>query len=844
MPGGADSTEHAEDYKVTRADMPVTDLSSRVTSAVPPRRDMPGSTIPMVPIDSAGGFGGDSVSFSGVSDTGRLPTIEGYQVVRRLGRGGMGVVFEGVQEATGRRVAIKFMLDSIVASDAARKRFEREVEVVAALQHPGIVSVVDSGVRKGRYYYVMDFVDGRPLDEALIPGKCDRDQALTCVALVCDAMDYAHQRGVLHRDLKPSNILVDDHGIPRLLDFGLAKRLDDHAAAEAGGRRGLTIAEPGQVLGTIAYMSPEQSTGKAELSSIRSDVYSLGVIAYELLAGRLPVDVDTGSFREILSRIAEQDPKPPSVYRPGLSKDIDAVLLRCLDKHPDTRYPTAAAFADEIRRVLAGMPVQARRTSVLGRGWKWCKRNRTLAAVITAAAVMLVSVSAFLIARIIEERDRANANAEATTLALAESLRNERYASQNFNLLRSILESADPDRAGELTVRQFLDSATATLDKTPPDLDLTEASVREILGLVYRKFGDYDKSERNLTRALAIREKNPATSAEVLAETLHNLAATLWWSGSYDSAEKLYRRSLEMRRKLHAGDHRVVATSMTHLAACFLRMGKLEDARDLYMQALEMRRRLFGDEHEEVAQALNNLAKTDWEAERYDEAERLFRESLEMIVRLKGERHSGTASASQNLAQCLLERGDASGAKEAYQRAYAIRNEIFTGGHHLVAASLVGLAQAELALGHISEAERLVAEGLEMHKKRGQPEHPDFAEALATRASALARTGRFEQAEADWREALRIVEKVKPPALLQLSSMSTRLGEALLKADRRDEARPLLERGLELARAQRGDRSRFTSRAAEPLLRLYDAQGDTRAAEAIRPLVVVTREER
>ena len=248
---------------------------------------------------------------------GPMPQIEGYDLVACLGAGGMGAVFEGYQSSTGRRVAVKFMLDAAGMHEGARKRFEREVEVVARLEHPGIVSVIDSGVRKGKYYYVMEYVTGKMLDKALTPGQCPPETAIKLITQVCDAVDYAHQHGVLHRDLKPSNIIVDEKGLPHLLDFGLAKVFDP-AESDGGshGQMGLTISGPGHLLGTLAYMSPEQARGRHDETSVRTDVYSLGAIAYELLTGRLPC-LMSDSLSNTLASIMEQDPPAASSIRHG-----------------------------------------------------------------------------------------------------------------------------------------------------------------------------------------------------------------------------------------------------------------------------------------------------------------------------------------------------------------------------------------------------------------------------------------------------------------------------------------------------------------------------------------------
>jgi predicted Ser/Thr protein kinase len=330
-----------------------------------------------------------------------LPEIPGYDIIEEIGRGGMGVVYEAYQRSTGRRVAIKFMRGG---GRALALRFEREIDLLARLSHPGVVSVLDSSAASGRWYYVMEYVDGRPLDAHIPPGTADPRATLALLASVAEVVNEAHQRGVLHRDLKPANILVERDGRVRLLDFGLAKAIDPESGAHAE----LTISDAGRPMGTLAYMPPEQAAGGSKGISVRSDVYALGVIGFYLLTGRHPIDID-GKLIDVVQRIQTSPIARPSSIRAGLNADIDAIITKATAKLPQDRYPTAADLASDIRRWLAGAPITARMLPRSVRAWRWIRRNRVLVAVVSLCLGLLATMGWVSVGRIIDERDRANA---------------------------------------------------------------------------------------------------------------------------------------------------------------------------------------------------------------------------------------------------------------------------------------------------------------------------------------------------------------------------------------------------------------------------------------------------
>lgn len=292
------------------------------------------------------------------------PDLRGYEIIREIHRGGQGVVYQALQRSTKRKVAIKVLLESGHASASARKRFEREIELVAQLKHPSIISIFDSGeTSDGRQYYVMDYIRGLPLDRAVAEGKYPLRRALALFRGVCEAVQYAHQRGVLHRDLKPSNIVVDSEGNPKILDFGLAKPLSNPVETLVSVSR--------QLVGTVAYMSPEQVAGNPDGVDVRTDVYSLGVMLYEMLTGGFPYPVD-GPWTETIRHITDTEPAAPHASKAWvvgtaglrrLDRDLQTVVLKALAKEKERRYQSAGEFARDIDHYLSDEPIEARRDS-------------------------------------------------------------------------------------------------------------------------------------------------------------------------------------------------------------------------------------------------------------------------------------------------------------------------------------------------------------------------------------------------------------------------------------------------------------------------------------------------
>jgi serine/threonine protein kinase len=347
--------------------------------------------------------GESSTSIPPGFDTG-IPRIEGYQVLEKLGQGGMGTVWHAVQLGTRRKVALKLMSAAMFASDRARARFDREVELTARLDHPNIAAVFDSGLDRGVYFYAMERVDGVPLDLYVESHKMPRREILELMRTICRAVHHAHQRGVIHRDLKPSNILVSADGEPHVLDFGLAKTVLHEDA-------GVSISGDDNFAGTPAYMSPEQAAGHVGKLDVRTDVYTLGVIAYRLLLNQSPHDL-SGSQLEIMRRISDTDAKPPRTIDKTIGKDLEAILLKALSRQQNDRYASAGELAQDLDNYLNRQPLLAHPPTVGYLLKKWTRRYIWPVSIAALVLVVLISIAIYSDVNVRAARDLAEQQSE------------------------------------------------------------------------------------------------------------------------------------------------------------------------------------------------------------------------------------------------------------------------------------------------------------------------------------------------------------------------------------------------------------------------------------------------
>lgn len=706
-----------------------------------------------------------------------------YRIVRLIGQGGMGAVYEAMQDKPERRVALK-VIKSGVASEEALRRFEQETHLLGKLHHPGIAQIYEAGTADSGHgpqpYFAMELIQGLMLRE-----YCDRSgltarQKLEITARICDAVHHAHQKGIIHRDLKPGNILVDESGQPKILDFGVARATDSD-------RQATMRTDVGQIVGTLPYMSPEQVSADPSDLDTRSDVYALGVILYELLTGKLPYDVHRRTITDALRAICEEEPAPLRTVDRAFRGDVETMVSKALAKERDRRYVSAAELAADIRRHLEDEPIQARPASASYQLSKFARRNKALVG--GTAAVFVVLAGGVLAASWQATRARREAHkAEAVNAFVQDML-----GAANPRSLS--LEA--PDRGRTITVLQALGAAVTKLDAGELGAEpLVEAAVRHTVGATFRDLGDYEAAESNIRKALETRRRLLDANDPDLAESLDGLAQLLLMRGKPEEAEPLFRQALAIRRLSASSEPAKLAASLNGLAELLQDRGKTEESDSLFREALAVESARLGEGHEESARTRNSLAVLLHSQGKLPEAEGLFGEALALRRRLLGSEHPDVASTLYHLSLLQKDEGKFADATRTMSEAVHIWRRVLGGEHPFLAASLATLGALYRDEGRLSEAEPLLRESIAIQRRVLGKDDPQLGGSLYNLAKLLQAEGKPDQAEPIAREALGIMRLALPADHPSLAAMMAGLGSILTDERRFAEAEPLLRRAL------------------------------------------------
>jgi eukaryotic-like serine/threonine-protein kinase len=842
-----------------------------------PAMEVAAKALAMTAIAGAGGS-------TGANDARPLPASIGrYRIIRLLGEGGMGAVYEAEQEQPRRRVALKIIKPGLAVGERLW-RFEHEAQALGRLQHPGIAQIYEASTADTGFgpqpYFAMELIRGPSLQDYAKANSLNTRQRLALMVKICEAVNHAHLRGLIHRDLKPDNILVDETGQPKVLDFGVARVTagDEHATRQT---------DLGRIVGTLAYMSPEQVLADPLEVDTRSDVYSLGVILYQLLSGRLPYNVNQRPLHVAVQTIREDDPTSLRSINRHYRGDVETIVGKALEKDKTRRYASAADLGTDIRRYLEDEPIAARPPSASYQLQKFARRHKALVAGMAAVFVVLAggvvaSTSQAIRANragraALTERDRASGAQRAATQERDRALNAEAAATSERNRAlaaeaqvvqqrdRVLLEKkrADDAAATALAVNNFLQNdllsqASARVQSSPdtkPDPDLkvrtaldraaagipgkfdrqpgVEASIRQTIGKAYFDLGVYREAQRQWERAVELRRQALGPDHPDTLTSLNDLADTYRVQSAYKQAEPLLIKVLEARRRVFGEENPATLSSMNALANLYLDQAKYPRAEPLLVKALEVQRRVLGPNHPETLTSLHDLATTYLEEGKSGQAEPLLIQALDARRRVLGEEHPQTARTMNELGWLYRQEGKYAQAESLLRAAVEVQRRVLGEEHSDTLTSMNNLAVVYRTEGKYDQAEAIYIRVLEIRRRVLGEEHARTLISMNNLAVLYGNEGKFAEAEPLYSGAVDIQRRLfgeENPATLHFVS---NLGGLYRREGKYAQADAALTKVVQDQRRLLGEAHPDTLRSMNELGLLYRAEGKNAQAEQL-----------
>jgi len=765
----------------------------------------------------------------------RLPEHIGpYRVIDQIGQGGFGIVYLAEQEQpVRRRVALKVIKLGMDTPEVLA-RFEAERQALAMMDHPGVARVFDAGTTEmGRPYFAMEFVQGVPITDYCDKNRLPNRERLELFILVCEAVQHAHQKGIIHRDLKPSNIMVtlqDGKPAPKVIDFGIAKalhqKLTDHTL----------YTERGQLMGTPEYMSPEQAEMSGMDIDTRADIYSLGVVLYQLLVGSLPID--SASLRvagplAVQRAIREQDAQKPSTLlqtrrelTPSIAHnrntdpdtlirqirgDLDWITLKAVEKDRTRRYASASELAADVRRYLNDEPVLATPPSTAYRMKKFVRRHRAFVLASTAASLALVvglSLATYGLVQARTERDRAARERDRAVAAEAAQRREREKAEQVAAFMSETLSGVGPAiaRGRDTTMlREMMDAAAQRIEKGElKAAPQAEIRLRETIGSTYRQLANFDKAESMLKPALTLARATYPANAREMASLLQECALLSIHTGDVAAAEAQARESLSIWQYIYSGDHDSVASCQGVLAEALLAKGDLAGAEANYRGALAMHERLFGPNHVQVAADLSNISVTLTSSGDVRKAAEFGERALAIRkAAIQGD-HPEIAANLDNLAVLYDRAGNPQLAEKRCREALEMRRRLYPGDHDQIAGNLANLAVFLQHCDKLDEARQSFLDALAMQRRLLPADHPRIAGTMRNLGELEKARGDREAASRYFNKALAIHRKAYPGDHMDLAMSLDSVGMLLWDEQKYEAAEPYLRQSAEMIRRLTG----------------------------------------
>jgi tetratricopeptide (TPR) repeat protein/tRNA A-37 threonylcarbamoyl transferase component Bud32 len=792
---------------------------------------------PAVPRDAAA----QPAALTPASQSGEL--IGPYKLLQQIGEGGCGVVYMAEQlQPVKRRVALKILKLGMDTKQVIA-RFEAERQALALMDHPNIAKVLDAGAtQSGRPYFVMELVRGVKITEFCDDNQLPMRQRLELFIQVCQAVQHAHQKGVIHRDLKPSNILVtvnDGVPVPRVIDFGIAKATTGQPLTD---KTLFTAFE--QFIGTPAYMSPEQAVMTSLDIDTRSDIFDTKELLQagldemrrtirEREPARPSTRLSTLLADELTTTAKRRQTEAPKLVH-SVRGDLDWIVMKCLEKDRARRYETANGLARDVERHLHNEPVLACPPGAAYRFKKLVRRNKgavATAAVVTVTLLIGLGVSVWQAV----EKSRAYRRAVASEQKSAEVAR----------FLRDMLDGVGPSVARGRDTALLLEIVDKTAARVGQDLNgqpEVEAELTSTLGDVYYALGKYAQAEAMYRRALVIWQSLYGQEHPVVARSLQDLGGTLRVEGNLVEAENLLRKAMALYQRLLGKTHERIASCLGDLAALAHDQGNLAEAEALNREKLSIQRTLLGDEHQDVAFTLSALGFVLFGEAKLAEAETVLREAVTLQQKLPGQQDLAIAHTLKNLADVLHHENKLAEAETNHRAALEIRRKLLPADHAQIGDSLNDLANLLQEQQRLGEAEALHREALAMFRKVFGEEHAEIAISLGNLGDLLVSAGKLDEAETRFRESIAMIKKVLGDDHRLLAAPLANLARLLMNQGRWVEAEPLSVDALKMRRASLGNNHPMTTRSLASLVDVLLATGRFGEAEPLARECLATRE--
>ena len=785
-----------------------------------------------------------------------------YTIKQVLGEGGMGVVYLAERKDLGNLVAIKVLRDAWL-SPARRERFASEQRMLAQLNHPSIARLYDADtLSDGTPWFVMEYVEGLPLTDYCQKYECSIQRRLQLFRQVCEAVQYAHAHAVIHRDLKPSNIFVKPDGGVRLLDFGIAKQIESLDTPSDTTRTLMRLMTP-------AYAAPEQVRGGGV--GVHTDVYSLGVVLYQLLSDRLPFDLSNLTPGEAADIVAGHEPGKPSATAVGTQHtgvgysawdELDVLCLTAMHKDPQRRYRSVEALIRDIDHYLNGEPLEARPDTLRYRTAKFVHRNRRAVAAATLVFALLIGLVTFFTLRLAKARDA----------AMAEAARTQRIQQFMTNLFEGGDEAAGP--SDSLRVVTILDRGVQQAQSLNSDPKV-QAELYQNLGGIYQKLGKFDRADSLLHLAVEQRRSIFGADSPEVAESLVALGLLRSAQARLDEAEQLARQGLEMSKRHWPPTHPAVAkatfalgkvledrgqyaqsiqvldeavrlqsgfsvvsadvaASLSELANSHFYTGQYDISDSLNRRVLQMNRQLFGERHPAVADTLINLGEIQVQGGHYSQAEQFDREALDITESWYGKDHPETASAMTILGRVLVYEKRFDDANNLLQQALAVQERVYGPVHPRVASALNDLGKVAQSKGELDHAEADFRRMADIYRSVYGDHHYLIAVALSNLASVYVDEGQYVPAEQQYRDVIRRFTEALSADHQNTGIARTKLGRALLLQHRYADAEAQSRAGYEILIKQMDPSTTWLTKARQDLVEEYVALKQPEKADRFR----------